>query len=72
MNEKKELEIYRSLLINLHTYAWTGNNKKFQEIMEAIGRYSYARTNSNPGNEEQEECEQLSTLKKLGKLVYIN
>jgi hypothetical protein len=53
--EKEELKIYRNLLINLHTAAWTCNTKKFQELMERIGRYSYARTNTNGFPEEEEE-----------------
>ena len=68
MTEKEELKIYRNVLINLHESSWTGNAKKFSKIMNAISDYSFARTNSNPGNEEQEESERLRTLLKLEKL----
>jgi len=46
MTQKRELQIYRNLLIKLHTANWTGNQKRVIEIMRAIGEYSYARTNS--------------------------
>lgn len=68
ITEKEELKIYKNLLINLHEARWTGNAKKFSKIMNAIGDYSFARTNSNPGNEEQEEKNRLKTLLKLEKL----
>lgn len=68
ITEKEELKIYRNLLINLHEASWTGNAKKFSKIMNGIGEYSFARTNSNPGNEEQEEKNRLQTLLKLEKL----
>lgn len=65
MDEKRELNIYRQLLINLHTARWTGHTKKVNEILDAIGAYSYARTNTNEGNFEQEEIDRLNTLIKL-------
>jgi len=68
ITEKEELKIYRNLLINLHTASWTGNAKMFSKIMNAISDYSFARTNSNPGNEDQEERDKLRTLLKLEKL----
>jgi hypothetical protein len=64
--EKEELEIYRRLLINLHTARWTGHTEKVQDLLDRIGRYSYARTNSN-GDEEQEERQQIQTLLDLDK-----
>ena len=65
MTQKEELTIYRSLLIRLHTARWTGNTKRFNEILEAIGAYSYARTNSNAGDYKREEKDMETTLKNL-------
>lgn len=62
--EKEELNIYRDLLISLHTCRWTGNNTKVLKIMDAIAAYSYARTNSN-GDPEDEERNQRQTLLNL-------
>jgi hypothetical protein len=53
--EQEELKIYRELLIRLHTARWTGNTKKVQELLDKIGAYSYARTNTNGFPEEEEE-----------------
>ena len=53
--QEEELKIYRNLLINLHTANWTGNKKRFGELLQKIGSYSYARTNSNGFPEEEEE-----------------
>lgn len=64
VTQKEELAIYRELLINLHTARWTGNIDKINEILDAIGRYSYARTNSN-GDEKQEERNRTQTLLNL-------
>ena len=64
MDEKEELAIYRNLLINLHTARWCGNNDRVIKILDAIGSYSYARTNSN-GDDEREEKQQLKTLRNL-------
>lgn len=64
MTQKRELQIYRKLLINLHTAAWTGNNEKVREYLEAIGKYSYARTNGWQ-NEKFEKKLREKTLLKL-------
>ena len=63
--QKEELAIYRELLIHLHTCNWTGHHEKVGKILEAIGAYSYARTNSNPGNELQEKRDRIRTLLNL-------
>lgn len=47
ISEKEELDIYRRLLIHLHTCRWTGHNESVIKILDAIGAYSYARTNSS-------------------------
>lgn len=62
--QKEELNIYRDLLISLHTARWTGNSKKVIEILDKIGAYSYARTNSN-GHEKEEEKNRIRTLLNL-------
>lgn len=64
MTDKEELNIYRNLLIRLHTCRWTGNMPAFWSLIEKIGAYSYARTNSN-GDEKQEEIMMEETLKNL-------
>ena len=64
MTLEEEVQIYRNLLINLHTARWTQNTKLFAKLMDKIGAYSYARTNSN-GYEEEEEELRLRTLKNL-------
>ena len=68
LTEKEELEVYRRLLIQLHTCRWTGHSDKVKEILDAIGHYSYARTNSN-GDEKQEEKSRIRTLLELKKFV---
>lgn len=65
MTQKQELKIYRNLLISLHTAVWTGNNDRVKFILEKIGAYSYARTNSNEGCEKQEKKLRLRTLLSL-------
>jgi hypothetical protein len=42
-------------LISLHTAQWTGNQELFSKLLAKIGRYSYARTNTNGFPEEEEE-----------------
>ena len=61
---EEQVSIYNSLLISLHTARWTHNHEQFAEIMDKIGAYSYARTNSN-GYEEEEKEQQLRTLLNL-------
>lgn len=67
MDEKEELQIYRRLLIHLHTCRWTGHVDKVEKILNAIGDYSYARTNTNGDSKQEEEMENqtLLGLKKL-------
>jgi hypothetical protein len=65
MTQKEELSIYRNLLIHLHTCRWTGNNERMVKILDVIGAYSYARTNSNPGNDKQEKKQRRLTLLNL-------
>ena len=52
---KKE-KFFHDLLITIHTLRWTGNSKKLIQLLEAIGAYSYAHTNSNITDEE-DKCE---------------
>ena len=61
VSQKKELNIYRSFLINLHTAIWTGNYDKVNIMIKKLGEYSYARTNSN-GDIKQENQEKIRTL----------
>jgi len=67
MTQKKELNIYRNLLISLHTAVWTGNHNKVGDILEKIGKYSYARTNGIQ-DEKQEKKLREQTLLKLEQL----
>lgn len=64
MKMKEELDIYRNLLISLHTARWTMNHDKVMKILDLIGNYAYARTNSN-GDYEQDKKNQERTLKAL-------
>lgn len=63
---EKEVQIYRRLLINLHTARWTGNKKVFNALLDKIALYSYSRTNSN-GHCDEEEQVQIQTLLNLDK-----
>ena len=65
ISQKRELEIYRRLLIRLHTARWTGNAELVNKLLNRIGEYSYARTNSNAGNYKQEERDRKNTLLNL-------
>ncbi len=67
MDKDNELEIYRNLLITLHTARWTMNQPRVIEILDAISTYSYAHTNSN-GDEEQDLLKQERALIKLGEI----
>jgi len=55
MTDKEKYNIVSSFLIRLHTAGWTGNTKQFAELMERLAAYSYARTNSNYGDADEEE-----------------
>jgi len=61
---KEKYTILESLLISLHTSRWTANKVKFTEILEKIGAFSYARTNSN-GFEAEEDALREKTLRDL-------
>lgn len=69
MTQKEELRIYKDFLINLGSIINTGNTNKLDAMLLAVGDYSYARTNSNPGNQKWEKELQLRTLLKLGKII---
>ncbi len=61
----EEVNIYRNLLVTLHTWRWTGHHDKVVEILDKIGQYSYARTNSFECSEEEDEERLERTLKAL-------
>jgi hypothetical protein len=63
---EEEVQIYRRLLVRLHTARWTGNKKLLNSLLDKIGFYSYARTNSN-GHYDEEEQVQIQTLLNLDK-----
>lgn len=67
MTQKRELKIYRNLLISLHTAVWTGNNERVRFILDKIGEYSYARTNGWQDEKFEKKIEE-STLLELEKL----
>lgn len=67
MTQKRELKIYRNLLISLHTAVCTGNNEKVKLILDKIGKYSYARTNGWQDEKLEKKLEE-STLLELEKL----
>jgi len=62
---KQEVNIYRNLLVELHTTIWTGHHEATKKILDKIGSYSYSRTNSN-GHEKEEEQNMIRTLLALG------
>lgn len=64
---EEELKIYRRLLIRLHTARWTRHTELVEDLLNRIAAYSYARTNSNAGNYEQEEKDRIKTLLNLDK-----
>jgi hypothetical protein len=45
--EKEKVNFFNDMLINLHTFRWTGDGEKVMRVLDAIGGYSYAHTNSN-------------------------
>jgi hypothetical protein len=65
VTQKEELAIYRNLLIRLHTARWTGNAELVKVLLNRIGEYSYARTNTNEGNYKQEQRDRVNTLLNL-------
>lgn len=67
ITQKQELEIYRRLLIRLHTAVWTGNYEVVRDLLQRIAKYSYARTNTNEGNYKQEDRQRIETLLDLDK-----
>jgi hypothetical protein len=67
ITQKEELQIYRRLLIRLHTARWAGNSILVKDLLNRIGNYSYARTNTNEGNHKQEKKLRIKTLLDLDK-----
>jgi hypothetical protein len=63
MSEQEELNIYRDFLIYLHTARWTGNGDSVMRCLEAVGGYSYCRTNGNEYDEYPKPCEEESLLR---------
>lgn len=61
-SEHEELLIYRRLLVKLHTTIWTGQHEKTKDLLNRIGNYVYARTNSNGDWKQEEEMEILTLL----------
>jgi hypothetical protein len=45
--DKEKVNFFTDMLINLHTYRWTGDGEKVKRVLDAIGGFSYAHTNSN-------------------------
>ena len=62
-----EVNILRNVLVSLHTARWTMNEKRVIKILDAIGSYSYAHTNSN-GDYEQDEINQNMALERLSNI----
>lgn len=60
MTEKERF--FHNLLLDLHLCRWTGDRERVGAILENIGAYSYAHTNSNiddPENKEEQAYKQL-------------
>lgn len=45
--DKEKVNFFHNMLIDLHTFRWTGDGEKVKRVLDAIGGYSYAHTNSN-------------------------
>jgi len=45
--DKEKVNFFHNMLIDLHTFRWTGDGEKVMRVLEVIGGYSYAHTNSN-------------------------
>lgn len=67
MKISEKYNILHNVLINLHTARWTMNEARVKQILDAIGSYSYAHTNSN-GDYKQDSVNQCNALERLGKL----
>lgn len=45
--DKEKATFFHTMLIDLHTYRWTGDGEKVTKVLDAIGGYSYSHTNGN-------------------------
>jgi hypothetical protein len=50
MTDKEKF--FHSMLIDLHTFRWTGNGDAVMAVLDNIGGYSYAHTNGNVWDED--------------------
>jgi hypothetical protein len=50
--DKEKVQFFHNMLIDLHTFRWTGDGDKVVRVLDAIGGYSYAHTNSNYGDDD--------------------
>lgn len=46
-SDQEKAKFFHGLLIDLHTYRWTGDGEKVSQVLDAIGGYSYSHTNGN-------------------------
>jgi len=59
MTDGERVEILTGILIDLHTARWTGNQLMFAYHLDKIAAFSYARTNSNAYETDEEEDKKL-------------
>lgn len=45
--DKEKVNFFHNMLIDLHTFRWTGDGEKVKRVLDAIGGYSYTHTNGN-------------------------
>ena len=50
--DKEKVNFFHNMLIDLHTFRWTGDGEKVKRVLDVIGGYSYAHTNSNFGDDD--------------------
>lgn len=64
MTDKEKIYLYEQFIISLHTAKWTGNGKRFTDLLRNAERFSYSRTNST-GDDEHDQCMMKSSLERL-------
>jgi len=69
LSVEEENKILKKLLINLHTARWTGNYEMVENLLNKIGQFSYARTNSFEESSEETEQREIQTLLNLDTLL---
>jgi hypothetical protein len=64
MTDKEKIYLYEQFIISLHTAKWTGNGKRFVDLLMNAQRFSYSRTNST-GDDEHDQHMMKTSLERL-------